>query len=50
MAYVSTAKGEDDFALAAGFARRDKDPRPISEIPEDEPLQGGAFTLLPADR
>jgi predicted DNA-binding protein len=39
-AYVPTVRGGGDFALAAGFARRDDDPRPISEIPEDELLNG----------
>ena len=39
-AYVPTGTGEGDFALAAGFARTDSDPRPISEIPEDELLDG----------
>jgi predicted DNA-binding protein len=39
-AYVPGSKGDGDFALAAGFARRDHDPRPISEIPEDELLDG----------
>jgi predicted DNA-binding protein len=39
-AYVPTAIGDDDFALAAGFPRRDDDPRPISGIPEDELLDG----------
>ena len=39
-AYVPTVKGNTDFALAAGFARRDADSRPISEIPEDELLDG----------
>lgn len=39
-AYVPAANGDGDFALAAGFARRDDDPRPISEIPEDELLDG----------
>jgi predicted DNA-binding protein len=29
-----------DFALAAGFVRIDGDPRPISEIPEQELLDG----------
>jgi len=29
-----------DFALAAGFARIDDDPRPVSQIPEDELLSG----------
>ncbi len=39
-AYVPTVKGNADFALAAGFARRDADSRAISEIPEDELLDG----------
>ncbi|HWD76580.1 MAG TPA: CopG family transcriptional regulator [Solirubrobacteraceae bacterium] len=39
-AYVPAANGDSDFALAAGFARRDDDPRLISEIPEDELLDG----------
>jgi predicted DNA-binding protein len=39
-AYVPTIKSDGEFALAAGFARRDADPRPISEIPEDELLDG----------
>jgi predicted transcriptional regulator len=39
-AYVPAGKSEGDFALAAGFARVDDDPRPISEIPEDELLDG----------
>jgi predicted DNA-binding protein len=39
-AYVPTATQDRDFALAAGFRRRDDDPRPISEIPEDELLDG----------
>ena len=39
-AYVPTAESAGDFALAAGFVRRDKDPRPLSEIPEDELLDG----------
>jgi hypothetical protein len=45
-------KGDDDFALSVGFVRRDDDPRAISEIPEDKlrTIEGGAFTLLPADR
>jgi predicted DNA-binding protein len=29
-----------DFAIARGFARIDDDPRPISQIPEDELLEG----------
>jgi len=39
-AYVPAGTGDGDFALAAGFARIDDDPRPISEIPEDELLHG----------
>ncbi len=39
-AYVPIAKNDGEFALAAGFARRDDDRRPISEIPEDELLDG----------
>jgi predicted DNA-binding protein len=39
-AYVPSAKDDGDFALAAGFARIDDEPRPISEIPEDELLEG----------
>ncbi|MGI8632017.1 MAG: CopG family transcriptional regulator [Solirubrobacterales bacterium] len=39
-AYVPPARGNGDFALAAGFTRLDDDPRPISEIPEDELLDG----------
>ena len=39
-AYVPAVKGSGDFALAAGFDRIDEDPRPISEIPEDELLDG----------
>jgi predicted transcriptional regulator len=29
-----------DFAVAAGFARIGEDPRPISQIPEEELLEG----------
>jgi predicted DNA-binding protein len=39
-AYTPACKGDGEFALAAGFARRDRDPRPISEISEDELLDG----------
>jgi predicted DNA-binding protein len=39
-AYIPTSSDDRDFALAAGFARIDDDPRPISEIPEDELLAG----------
>ena len=46
-AYVPAGKGDGDFALAAGFARIDDDPRPISEIPEDKLLNGfGSVTLV----
>jgi predicted DNA-binding protein len=37
-AYVPTSSDDRDFALARGFGRIDDDPRPISEIPEDELL------------
>jgi predicted DNA-binding protein len=40
MAYVPPAMSGGDFALAAGFVRRDDDPRPISEISGDELLDG----------
>ena len=39
-AYEPTVAAEGEFALAAGFARRDDDPRPISEMSEDELLNG----------
>jgi hypothetical protein len=39
-AYVPAGKADGEFALAAGFPRLDDDPRPISEIPEDELLDG----------
>jgi predicted DNA-binding protein len=39
-AYVPAARDGGDFALAAGFERCDADLRPISEIPEDELLDG----------
>lgn len=39
-AYVPRGTGRGEFSLSAGFPRIDKDPRPISEIPEDELLQG----------
>jgi predicted DNA-binding protein len=39
-AYVPAGRSEGDFALAAGFARIDSDPRPISQIPDDELLDG----------
>jgi predicted DNA-binding protein len=40
LAYIPPGTGDRDFALAAGFPRIDHDPRPISEIPEDELLDG----------
>jgi len=40
LAYVPSAERDGDFALAAGFARVDDDPRPTSAIPEDELLAG----------
>lgn len=40
VAYVPTGAGDRDFALAAGFARIDDDPRLISAIPEDALLDG----------
>lgn len=39
-AYVPPSSDDRNFALAAGFARIDDDPRPISEIPEDELFAG----------
>jgi predicted DNA-binding protein len=39
-AYAPRGPVSGDFALAAGFERTDDDPRPISEIPEDELLSG----------
>jgi predicted DNA-binding protein len=38
--YEPTASRNRDFALAAGFARIDGDPRPISQIPDRELLEG----------
>jgi predicted DNA-binding protein len=38
--YIPAAASDGDFALAGGFPRVDNDPRPISEIPEDELLDG----------
>ncbi len=40
VAYQPTASNDRSFALADGFARVDRDPRPISEIPEPELLRG----------
>jgi predicted DNA-binding protein len=39
-AYQPAPSRNRDFALASGFARVDRDPRPISEIPERELLGG----------
>jgi predicted DNA-binding protein len=39
-AYQPPASRDRNFALAAGFARVDRDPRPISQIPEHELLDG----------
>lgn len=39
-AYDPPPSRDRDFALAAGFARTDDDPRPISQIPEPELLEG----------
>jgi predicted DNA-binding protein len=39
-AYIPAGRGQGEFALAVGFERIDDDPRPISEIPEDELLDG----------
>jgi predicted transcriptional regulator len=38
--YESPPARDRGFALAAGFARIDEDPRPISEIPQRELLEG----------
>jgi predicted DNA-binding protein len=38
--YQAPPVRDRDFALAAGFARVDDDPRPISEISEDELFDG----------
>jgi hypothetical protein len=37
---VPVGNGDAEFALAAGFERIDDDPRPISQIPEAELLEG----------
>lgn len=39
-AYNPAGGGQGEFALAAGFQRIDNDARPISEIPDDELLDG----------
>jgi predicted DNA-binding protein len=38
--YEPAASGDRSFALAAGFQRIDSDARAISEIPDDELLDG----------
>jgi hypothetical protein len=38
--YQPTPSRDRSFALAAGFPRIDLDPRPISQIPEGELLDG----------
>jgi Ribbon-helix-helix protein, copG family len=38
--YESPPARDRSFSLAAGFPRIDADPRPISQIPEDELLEG----------
>ncbi len=39
-AYVPRGRSDGELSLAAGFRRIDDDPRPVSEIPEDELLDG----------
>jgi predicted transcriptional regulator len=39
-AYQPSASRDRDFEVAAGFPRIDDDPRPISQIPDDELLEG----------
>ncbi len=39
-AYQPQASRDRNFALAAGFRRLDGDQRPISQIPEDDLLDG----------
>lgn len=39
-AYIPAGNSDQNFALAAGFPRIDHDPRSISDIPEDELLDG----------
>lgn len=38
--YQPKPSADRDFSLAAGFERVDRDSRPISQIPEDELLEG----------
>ena len=46
--YEPPASRDRHFELAAGFPRTDGDPRPISEIPDDDLLEGSAVDT--ADR
>jgi hypothetical protein len=39
-AYRPESHGDRNFALAGDFKRIDDDPRPLSEIPEDELMRG----------
>jgi hypothetical protein len=39
-AYQPAPSRDRDFALGTGFARIDRDPRPISQIPDHELLEG----------
>lgn len=39
-AYAPRVASDREFALAAGFPRTDRDPRPISQIPDEELLAG----------
>jgi predicted transcriptional regulator len=39
-AYEPPASPDRDFALLAGFKRVDRDSRPISQIPDEELLEG----------
>lgn len=39
-AYQPPSSHDRNFALAVGFRRIDDDPRPLSEIPKDELLDG----------
>lgn len=39
-AYAPHLATDREFALAAGFRRVDDDPRPISQVPDDELLAG----------
>jgi predicted DNA-binding protein len=41
-AYQPAQSRDRDFALATGFPRIDDDPRPISQIPDHELLEGFA--------